>query len=245
MRAKVRREAKELTRMSKIFISHSSKDKSFARQLATDLEKSGHAPWLDEWEICVGECISSKISAAIEAADFVIIVLSLSAVESGWVEKEWRSKYWTEIQDGTVQVVPVLIESCKIPLLLRSKRYADFREDYAGALEDLTSSIERLARTSEPTDWRDNGNDSDGRRKRRNPSPSLPPSDLGGGGYHTIKPQPTLSGYVGWSLAQLASHRGLPLATCAAWVIDRWVEDNQKYLERLGISPANYREHGH
>jgi hypothetical protein len=37
--------------MAKIFISHSSKDKEFVRQLKKDLEEFGHEIWLDEREI--------------------------------------------------------------------------------------------------------------------------------------------------------------------------------------------------
>ena len=70
---------------------------------------------LDEWEIKVGECIPSKIDHAIGEADYVIIVLSPDAVESGWVEREWQSKYWDEIEQNKIFVLPVLLKDCKIP----------------------------------------------------------------------------------------------------------------------------------
>ena len=88
--------------MAKIFLSHSSKDKQFVFQLGEDLKALGHEPWLDEWEIKVGECIPSKIDHAIGEADYVIIVLSPDAVKSGWVEREWQSKYWDEIEQNRV-----------------------------------------------------------------------------------------------------------------------------------------------
>lgn len=44
----------------RIFISHSSADKTFAKLLATDLAEAGHKPWLDEWEIKVGSSIPSS-----------------------------------------------------------------------------------------------------------------------------------------------------------------------------------------
>ncbi len=104
--------------MSKVFISHSSNDKAFVRQLASNLKDIGHQPWLDEWEIRVGDCIVSKIEQGIADANFVIIVLSSNAVRSGWVEREWKSKYWDEIQQNKTLVLPVLIENCQIPQLL-------------------------------------------------------------------------------------------------------------------------------
>ena len=83
--------------MAKIFISYSSKNKAFARRLSEDLNRMGHEPWLDEWAIKVGECIITKIDRGIADSDFVVIILSSHSVKSGWVEKEWKTKYWYEI----------------------------------------------------------------------------------------------------------------------------------------------------
>ena len=69
----------------KLFISHSSKDKLFARLLATDLAEAGHIPWLDEWRIKVGESIPESISRALQESDFVLVVLSNNSNQSQWV----------------------------------------------------------------------------------------------------------------------------------------------------------------
>ncbi len=84
--------------MPRIFISHSSKDQQFARQLASDLSGLGHQPWLDEWEIKVGECIVSKIQKGLEDCEYVVVVLSENSVTSGWVDREWKEKYWDEVK---------------------------------------------------------------------------------------------------------------------------------------------------
>ncbi|TGV29649.1 toll/interleukin-1 receptor domain-containing protein, partial [Mesorhizobium sp. M00.F.Ca.ET.186.01.1.1] len=81
----------------KLFISHSSKDKLFARLLATDLADSGHSPWLDEWQIKVGESIPASISLALQKSDYVLVILSNNSVESQWVQQEWYTKYWDEV----------------------------------------------------------------------------------------------------------------------------------------------------
>ena len=67
--------------MVKIFISHASQDKEFVRQLGRDLAELGHYPWLDEWEIKVGECIPTKIQQGLADADYVVLVLSQHAVD--------------------------------------------------------------------------------------------------------------------------------------------------------------------
>lgn len=127
--------------MANIFISYSSKDENFARRLAEDLIRLGHEPWFDKWQIKVGECIPSKIEHAISKADYVVIILSSSSVKSGWVDREWKTKYWEEIKQNKTLVLPVLIEDCEIPPLLKTKKYADFRIKYAIGLVELTRAI--------------------------------------------------------------------------------------------------------
>lgn len=129
--------------MAKIFLSHSSKDKGFVRKLATSLNKLGHIVWLDEWEIRVGDSIVSKIESGIEQADFVVVILSKKSTSSEWVQKEWQAKYWDEINRRNVFVLPILLEECPIPILLRTKKYADFSLDYEAGLIELALSLQR------------------------------------------------------------------------------------------------------
>lgn len=130
-------------RGAKIFISHSSADKTFVRGLAVDLAAIGHQPWVDEWQILAGESIVEKVGAGIENADFMVVVLSKNAISSQWVENEWQAKYWTEVNEKRVIVIPVVIDDYTVPTLLRAKKYVDFRQDYTAALELLSKSIGR------------------------------------------------------------------------------------------------------
>ena len=127
--------------MAIVFISHSSTDKPFAKRLATDLDDRGHTVWLDEWQINVGECIVTEIESGIAEADYVIIILSRNSVNSGWVEREWKSKYWDEINKGQNLILPLLIEDCQIPYLLKTKKYADFRANYDAGFDAILSAI--------------------------------------------------------------------------------------------------------
>lgn len=127
--------------MAKLFVSHSSRDKEFAKQLARDLRELGHDPWFDEWEIKVGDCIPSQIEHGISEAEYVVVVLSKHAVASGWVDKEWKTKYWDEIETKQTLVLPVLLENCDIPVLLKTKCYADFRRNYGIGLVKLVAAI--------------------------------------------------------------------------------------------------------
>jgi hypothetical protein len=127
--------------MARVFLSHSSKDKEFVRRLATDLHDLGHEPWLDEWQIRVGDCIVSKIQEGLGDADYVVLVLTPEAVASGWVEREWKDAYWSEIAENRIIVLPVLLRSCELPTLIRTKKYADFTRRYELGLAQLTQAI--------------------------------------------------------------------------------------------------------
>ncbi len=127
----------------KIFISHASVDKSFAKTLSTDIANAGHLPWLDEWSIDVGESIPASIAKALRNSDFVLVILSEEAVNSLWVQAEWENKYWDEINTRQVKVLPVLYKKCDIPELLKTKKYADFQVDYSFGLENLLKSINK------------------------------------------------------------------------------------------------------
>ncbi|WP_216904677.1 toll/interleukin-1 receptor domain-containing protein [Synechococcus sp. CCY 9618] len=127
--------------MARIFISHSSVDKAFVRRLFEDLRTLGHSPWLDEWQIKVGDCIISSIQEGLSSSDYIIVVLSPAAVASGWVEREWKDAYWTEVSAGRTIVLPVLLADCEVPSLIRTKRYADFRTKYELGLATLCQAI--------------------------------------------------------------------------------------------------------
>lgn len=128
--------------MAKIFISHSSVDKNVARQIAKDLDYYGHDIWFDEWSIQVGQCIPTEISEGIENSDFILLLLSKKSVESSWVDKEWKSAYWDEVNERSIFILPILLEKCDIPRLLRTKKYANFVKSYAIGFHELLGSID-------------------------------------------------------------------------------------------------------
>jgi hypothetical protein len=127
----------------RMFLSHSSKDKDQVRRLALDLQEAGVAVWLDEWEILVGDSITQKLQVGLDECSYLAIWLTEHSVKSKWVEKEWQSKFHQEITSGAVTVLPLLSETCEIPVFLRDKKYADFRENYRGGLHELLAVFHR------------------------------------------------------------------------------------------------------
>jgi tetratricopeptide (TPR) repeat protein len=111
--------------MASVFLSHSSKDKPFVRELADFLEKDGDIKvWLDEREVDFGENIVSKIEQGL-GSKFVLLILSPDSVESAWVREEWTAAFWRQMESRGVKLACVLYRACQIPLLLANKRYFD------------------------------------------------------------------------------------------------------------------------
>lgn len=116
--------------MATIFVSHSSQDADFANRLAEDLRLIGHVPWIDTMEIRPGESILSAIQDGISLARYAIVIVSSVALQSGWVDTEWKAKLWDSVATKKIGVIPVLKDAGELPVFLRGLRYADFTKSY-------------------------------------------------------------------------------------------------------------------
>jgi hypothetical protein len=127
--------------MATIFLSHSSLDQAFAHQLCEDLTVVGHKPWVCDVNIRPGEPIVSAIEDGIVASRYVIVVVSKAAIQSRWVDAEWKEKLWDPITTHRIRIIPVLREACDMPLFLRTLRHADFTRSYAVGFATLCLTI--------------------------------------------------------------------------------------------------------
>lgn len=133
----------------KIFLSHSSKDKPFVEHLAKDILALDIEVWLDKWEMRVGDSLYDKIAQGLETSDYLVVVLSKNSVNSSWVRKELNAFLCDEISSNNVKILPVLIDDCSIPIFLREKLYADFRDDYESGFQMLAEVITNPVENSE------------------------------------------------------------------------------------------------
>ncbi len=131
-----------MDKKARVFVSHSSKDKPFVRKLVAALEKHHLNVWFDEAEIKVGDSIVTRISEGLDSA-YLIVVLSKASVESPWVREEMNAALMDQISGKGGVVLPVLIEPCDIPPLLRSRLYADFTGDFDLGLKKLLAVFEQ------------------------------------------------------------------------------------------------------
>lgn len=126
---------------SKIFLSHSSKDKKFVKILANRLKSDGFSVWYDDWEIHVGDSIVQRINDGISSSNFLLVVLSNNSVNSKWVKEELNAATIKNINKKGAVILPVLLEECEIPPLLSDKKYANFSTDSEFAYQELVEAI--------------------------------------------------------------------------------------------------------
>jgi hypothetical protein len=144
-----------------VFISYSHSDKEFVDRLATNLFSHRVHVWVDRWELRVGDSIISKVQEAIESSSALLVVLSKASVASEWCKKELTAGLIRELEEKRIVVLPVLVEDCSVPLMLRDKLYADFRSGFDAGLRVVIESIASVtssvrSRISSPeflTDW--------------------------------------------------------------------------------------------
>ena len=105
--------------MSKFFISHSSQDDGFVRELRAALELHGQEGWIDSRELRGGDPLWSTIQQAIEDAAAYAVVVSTDALQSKWVGKELRHALDLQKQRGQDKfpVIPLSLNDTKLGVL--------------------------------------------------------------------------------------------------------------------------------
>ena len=126
----------------RIYMAYSSKDSRISKRIAESLRRRRFEVWYDKREIRVGDSIVQKISHGLKQGDFLVAVLSKNSVKSKWVQKELSAALHIRLP-----VLPVRIDDCKVPILLRDTEYADFRKGFRQGFDELRDAIALLLKT--------------------------------------------------------------------------------------------------
>ncbi len=94
---------------STCFLSHSSKDKPFARQLYGFLRSKGVRLWFDEKDMQGGKKIHEQLYNVITLHDRFLLVISENSMKSNWVETEIRRVRKREIEEKRKILFPIAI----------------------------------------------------------------------------------------------------------------------------------------
>ena len=105
--------------MSKLFISHSSQDDGFVRELRAALADHGQAGWIDSRELRGGDPLWMEIQRAIEAASAFAVVVSTDSLQSKWVGSELRHALKLREVRGKDKfpVIPLSLNGTKLGVL--------------------------------------------------------------------------------------------------------------------------------
>jgi len=102
---------------SKIFISHSSKDKQIVTDLATLLTKD--SVWFDMWDMDAGDELSDKIEKGIDEAKVFLIILSNNSIKSSWAQFELNMALIKYLEEEDYRIIVARIDDVKVPLKLK------------------------------------------------------------------------------------------------------------------------------
>jgi hypothetical protein len=96
-------------RFESCFVSYSTHDKDFARELVSRLREKDVRVWFAPDAVRLGDRIYERIVGAIDAFDKVIVVLSEASIRSRWVHSEIERVRRRERRDGSHVLFPVAV----------------------------------------------------------------------------------------------------------------------------------------
>ncbi len=103
-----------------IFISHSSKDDNLVKKLRQSLELHGQRPWVDSRELTGGDDLPARIEESIRTASHFLVVISLDALDSQWVERELEIALdEAEQREDGYKLIPLLLPGTPMRIFKR------------------------------------------------------------------------------------------------------------------------------
>jgi hypothetical protein len=121
----------ETKRPLRVFLCHSSGDKSAVQKMYQDLLDDGVDAWLDKEKLIPGQDWQLEIQKAVKNSDAVIVFLSAQSItKEGFVQKEIRNALDAadEKPDGTIFIIPARLENCEVPERLKKFHWVDLFE---------------------------------------------------------------------------------------------------------------------
>jgi hypothetical protein len=127
--------------LGKIFISHSSADRAFVRQLDRSLRRSGYDTWLDEHELVAGDSLSNRIAEGVRDAQVVLVVVSNESVKSKWLGYELNLATGRMVK-GECRVIPLVIDDAELPAEVLGLLYANFRVAFKHGMKSVRTALQ-------------------------------------------------------------------------------------------------------
>jgi hypothetical protein len=128
-----------------LFISHSSRDKTQALQLAKTLNFCAVDVWLDDWELEVGQSLTDEIAKAMDESRFVGILITENYNTTVWTKTEYKKALAREQKENRVVMLPLIVGEAEVPDFIEDKLYIDLRKDFFFGVAKLVGMIHGLS----------------------------------------------------------------------------------------------------
>ncbi|WP_441241705.1 TIR domain-containing protein [Tardiphaga sp. 768_D3_N2_1] len=129
--------------VTRIFISHSERDKKIVDRISVRLRSGGFDVFADHFQLRPGDNFQRKISEELTEAAVVLIVLSKNSFRSEWVQQEFATiALQQEVSERQRRIVPIKIDEIPVPSYLAHLQYIDLSQDFESGLERLTAELD-------------------------------------------------------------------------------------------------------
>jgi hypothetical protein len=133
----------------RVFLSYKrqSISASIAKTIANRLSQQHIIVWFDEWEIKAGDSVVGKIGEGFKNSDACLIFLDSQYSTSDWCTKEMNTALTKAITENFI-VIPVLVEDCEKPELLKDLKHVYLKNpnapEFEQKLAEITDAIYRV-----------------------------------------------------------------------------------------------------
>ena len=114
------------------FISYAHEDAEMANKIMEYLKNyagDNISVFLDDKANRHGENIVDKINKALSNARFFLLLLSPASVDAEWPTAERDAALLTDLSGRAGRIIPVIVDDCEIPPLLRIRKWIDLRRN--------------------------------------------------------------------------------------------------------------------
>jgi hypothetical protein len=133
-----------------VFISHTTINDNFVKELRNVLESLGVSVWVDSRNLRYADKLHQKIRDAIQNARAIIVVFSVEALNSEWVQREIRIALSTERQksDKDYTIIPILLPGVGRNLVKKflpnERIFIEFKPEQRGMMDVLVNIMVAL-----------------------------------------------------------------------------------------------------
>lgn len=133
----------------RVFLSYKqrSKAESIAEIIAHRLSQQQIEVWFDKWEIKAGDSVPGKVGEGFKESDACLVFLESQYGSSGWCTKEMNTALTKAINENFT-IIPILVEDCKKPELLKDIKHVYLKDpdaqEFERKLVEITDAVYKV-----------------------------------------------------------------------------------------------------